>query len=224
MSPEKLIRKWIDELNRGDIKGLFIARKLDKNVELARMWDTPITEGALNMAWRAYFVKEGESYIGAVMEHENGLYVYMMPAYRKKGIASGVLKNIILPHLLQQQPLLRTYITKTGGSEQRYQTAKKLAQSVGFNLLQEDASGCRLMMDGSSLKERIYVKGINTPLTEERTKFLQSRIAYANSLLRTVQTELEYKCGNSLFSEELGSIVHALDKQHMKLPTAWFEK
>ncbi len=133
------------------------------------------------------------------------------------------LKKIILPHLLQRKPVLRTFLSKTS-NEKQYIINKKPALSVGFNILTEDNAGCRLIMDASSLKERIFINGINRSMHEGRKKVLKNRIYFSATLLSTVQTELEFTCGMSAYTEELNDLINLLNVQATKLDSAWLGK
>jgi len=219
MQPEKTIKKILDTLNHQNGKCQIVARSLADHIEFARLWDEPVTESSDIPFFDIYLIKEGTIYVGAVMEFDKGIYAYLSASYRKKGIMSSALKKVILPHLLQRQPVIRAFIGRSM-NERQYTIAKKLAISSGFNMLLEDHTGCRLMMDVTSLKERVFITGINKPLSEERKLFLKNRIGFATDLLSIVQTELEFSCGISAYSEELNDLIRLLEIQVDKLNDA----
>ncbi len=81
--------------------------------------------------------------------------------HRRKSNMSNALRQTILPHLLQQKPIIRLHIIQSGkGTDKTFNTARKLALAVGFEQLQGAGSGCRMTMDASRLKERVFIKGI----------------------------------------------------------------
>lgn len=226
MTPDKLARKWLDELNRGKVNDCVITRVLDDTVEQAKIWRMPPPNENMDDPVQAYFIKEkGGAYLGCVLEAANNLYAYTLPAQRRKGIMKTALKQLILPHLLQQVPVLRVHIGKVAGtSDKAYSIAKKLALGSGFDILRETNEGCRLILDGGKLKERIYIKGRNIRLPKEKIGTLKSRLMTATVMVKQVQTELEYKTGISGYSEDLNDLAAALSCHAEKIGTAWFDK
>ena len=225
MTPDRLIRKCLDDLNQQKATGQIITRQLTDKVELAKVWPVPLAEDNPAKPLQAYLIKESNLYIGAVLESDNGMFAYMLPTHRRKSKMSNALRQTILPHLLQHKPIIRLHISQSNsGVDKNFNAARKLALAVGFEELQGAASGCRMTMDASGLKERVFIKGQNTGISAERKATLKNRLSYAASLLIAVQTELEYKCGISGYSEELSDLIRALSGHTEKLDQAWFEK
>lgn len=224
MITDKFLKKTIDELNTAKVSGCITTRSLSGNVLLAKVWPEPITPDKLVQAITMYLIKNEAQYIGCVTD-EDILFAYMLPAYRRKGLMSEAMRAIILPHLLQQQPMLRLQLQVALFSSQKtYDCAKKLALAVGFEMLKEEPGACRMAMDASGLKERVYIKGENEPLSPTDLTVLKNKILYAATILSTVQTELEYKQGISGYSEELNDLLKMLFAHAGKLQSAWFEK
>jgi hypothetical protein len=93
--------------------------------------------------------------------------------------------------------------------------------SIGFEMLQEGPGDCRLAMGASGLKERVFIKRENAPLSAAEWSLLKNEMLYAATILSTVQTELEYKQGFSGYSEELNDLLKALFAHAGRLEGSW---
>jgi len=225
MDNTKFIKRILDDRNKNKFAGILITRRLSEKVQLAKIWAAPLSPDENIPPIQAYLVQKEKQYIGLVIEEDEGPYAFMRPAFRKKGFMSNALRQVILPHMLQQKPLLRLYLSAAKlGSDRQLNFAKKLALSVGFELLKEEPGSLRLVLDASRLKEHVFIKGENERLPKERLNALKKQIRYAASVLSMVQTELEYKRGISGYSEELGDWIKALFLHADKLEHAWFDK
>lgn len=199
------------DLNQHKITGPFISRELSDTVEIAKIWEKSVTEGTETSIIKVYLIKENSLYIGIVYELEYDLYCYMLPKYRKQGKMGNALIHTILPHLLQQKPILRTELnTSILGSEKNYDVAKRLARKVGFRALVENNNGCRMTMDASALLERKYIRGNYQKLSRETVLKMTTKIQYTIGLLEVIQSEIEYKCGFSAASEALNEQIKKL--------------
>lgn len=212
MKTDKTCKKLLNDLNLNKISGPVITRVLSECVEMAKIWERPIAEGLESQIFKAYLIKVKELYIGLVYEVEANLYAYLIPKYRKQGKMSGALISTILPHLLQQKPIIRTELNiSILGSERSYTIAKRLAKKVGFRALVENNNECRMTMDASALLERKYIRGNYLKLPRKEMQKMITTIQYTIGLLEVTQSELEYKCGFSATSEALNDIIKKLE-------------
>jgi hypothetical protein len=223
MTTDKPVKKLLDALNQKKAMGPVITRSLSESVEIAKIWNTPVVEGQVNEITKAYLIKEKGLYIGLATEIIGDLYVYMVPEHRKQGKTSIALTLTILPHLLQEKPIIRTTLSiAIMGSERNYKVAKKLADKVGFRALIENPSDCRMTMDASSLKNREYIRGVYQKLSKESMVKMNSKILYTIAILEVIQSELEYKCGFTATSEALNDQIKELNRFTVRLKYASF--
>ncbi|QES88552.1 hypothetical protein [Rhizosphaericola mali] len=164
-----------------------------------------------------YLLKEGPDYMGAVLERDTELFAYSVPTFRRKGIVKMALKEIILPHLLARNPILRTTLSRSLVSEKMYIAGKHLALAVGFEILKEENGQCRMLLDGTTLQKRVFVQGENIQLTPEEKKTIKNYIGKSGLYMSIAQCMLEYREGRSPLSEDLLEIVRNLSIQIQKV-------
>jgi|GEM_PF-1499989 len=222
MEQEKILKKILDGLNAGRGTGYFFKRPLADNVDQARIWMEKPTPERPVFPITAYLIRSDKKYAGGVLASES-LYAYMLTSMRRKSIMSTALRNIILPHFLQQRAIVRVSLSKAQLGERNYISARRLANAVGFEPFREQDNTCKFMIDASGLKQRELIKGVNIPFSDKDLERLKNHLLYALSHVQMIRTELEFRQGISAASEDLRELFEALREQAEKLPGAWFE-
>lgn len=209
MQQDRYIRTLLEQINSGKPPSGFhiVTRKLSEKVWLARIWLSEQNNTSMDV----YLLKEGPDYMGAVLEKDTELFAYSVPSVRRNGIVKTALKEIIIPHLLARNPILRTTLSRSLVSERMYIAGKHLALVVGFEILKEENGQCRMLLDGTKLQKRIFVQGENTPLAMEEKETIKKYIGRSKLYMSMAQCMLEYREGRSPLSEDLLDIIGELD-------------
>jgi hypothetical protein len=209
MQQDRYIRTLLEQINSGKSSSGFhiVTRKLSEKVWLARIWLSEENKVPMEI----YLLKEGSDYMGAVQEKDTQLFAYSVPSFRRKGIVKTALKEIIIPHLLARNPILRTTLSRSLVSEKMYTAGKHLALSVGFEILKEEDGLCRMLLDGTKLQKRIFIQGENIPLTSEEKATIKSYIGKSVLYMSIAQCMLEYREGRSPLSEDFLDIIRKLN-------------
>jgi len=215
MQQDRYIRTLLEQLNSSKPPSGFriVTRKLSEKVRLARIWLSEQNNNPMDI----YLLKEGPDYMGAVLEKDTELFAYSVPSVRRNGIVKTALKEIVIPHLLARNPILRTTLSRSLVSEKMYIAGKHLALAVGFEILKEEGGQCRMILDGTKLQKRIFVQGENIPLTMEENATIKSHIEKSVLYMSIAQCMLEYREGRSPLSEDLLEIVRNLSKQTQRV-------
>ena len=148
---EKHIIQLINKLNRFPNHKNCVKVAIGKNVELAHIWFKDGFSDS-HVPYTYFLIKENEKYVGAVLDMTNDLHWVILPKYRKKGHLSKALKQVVLPHILEEMPRLEQKISikRFEIGETNYQNSLKVALSVGFKQIDEE----NLVFDYNALDEK----------------------------------------------------------------------
>lgn len=150
---DKYIIQLINKLNRNPNHKDCVKVSIGKNVELAHIWEKENFSNS-HIPYTYFLIKENEKYVGAVLDMTNDLHWVILPKYRKKGHLSKALKQVVLPHILEEMPCLEQKISikRFEIGETNYQNSLKVALSVGFKQIDEE----NLVFDYNALDEKEY--------------------------------------------------------------------
>lgn len=150
---DKYIIQLINKLNRNPNHKDCVKVSIGKNVELAHIWEKENFSNS-HIPYTYFLIKENEKYVGAVLDMTNDLHWVILPKYRKKGHLSKALKQVVLPHILEEMPRLeqKISINRFEIGETNYQNSLKVALSVGFKQIDEE----NLVFDYNALDEKEY--------------------------------------------------------------------
>jgi hypothetical protein len=216
MQTEKYIRNLLEQLNNGKLtRSYLVTRKLSETVKLARIWK--MDEALSHIPVEIYLLVADGKYTGAVMEQDSEIFAYTSPSFRRKGLMKTCLKDTVLPHLLQRKPILRATLERSLLSDRMYMATKRLAASAGFEILSEQNGRCKLLLDGTVLQKRIYIAGINEPLSKDRRAEMKNFLAKITLFLSIVQANFEMTEGRSPLSEDLLDLLSVTKKIFSKI-------
>lgn len=219
---EQQFRAILEKLNRGRKGVLFFSRPLTDHVDLANGWITTKHPNDKTATFhgpnRYYLIREsrGDKYVGLVADaNQFELHWYVLPAYRNKGYMYSALKNVILPHLFQDnRPLQEISIDSKGLSAKNYTASTLLAKKLGFlNSKQADKDCYVLLPDAYQSHE--YFDGELAELDGLQAEELRSQMKHHFTQLQIIQSELEMKLGTTdevmLVKEEIQNLRNSFD-------------
>lgn len=220
MSNETLHR-LIDRANGAHGPEVILLRPLTDTVSLGKAWlEAPQLEQSsfLQSGQGIYLIRHAHlSWVGIVLDHrEKDLHVYMLPEYRGQHIMSTALRDIILPHLLQDREIQRITINSHNLSSKAVSSAVCTAQAAGFALVSspENEEDVLTMQYASASQNQLSVeKGNDTLFSQERIEQNHRNMVYHASCLAMLSAEVDLHLGDGTLAEtilDLASQVHDL--------------
>lgn len=115
-------------------------RPLTETVSVIRCWlamSRPDDADCLQPSYKAYLIRPPQqAYVGIVLDHgPPDLHVFMNPAHRGQYYLSTALREVILPHLLQDRDVQQITISRNSGRatfEAAWQAARGRPRAAGF--------------------------------------------------------------------------------------------
>ncbi len=209
----KSLKKILDEWKAGKVAGsVTMYRLLAPNVQLVQLWPEykPGESIPADLLPRIiYLILEDSQAVGAVEPQEDNLQAVMLTQWRSKGLFSKAMKEVILPHILQSKPLQRLQLQRSEYGDRRVEQLKKMALSMGFILLKEDAE-IRLVLDASKKKVTHFIGGKDQLLSPERKTAIRQELCYMAYRLLLIRSEMELTEGVSYNSDAIGDIIRNL--------------
>jgi len=193
---DKSIIQLIDKLNRyPDFKDC-IKVAIGKNVELAHIWYKDGFSDS-HIPYTYFLIKENDKYVGAVLDMTHDLHWVILPKYRKRGHLSTALKQVILPHILEEMPRVvqKISIKRNEIGVINYQNSLKVALNVGFKQLDEE----NLVFDYNALDCRNYeldyqYKGLTKEELDKQINGLQKIAKEINK----ISSKIEFAFGKQI--------------------------
>ncbi|WP_310560667.1 hypothetical protein [Flavobacterium sp.] len=193
---DKSIIQLIDKLNRyPDFKDC-IKVGIGKNVELAHIWYKDGFSDS-HIPYTYFLIKENDKYVGAVLDMTHDLHWVILPKYRKRGHLSTALKQVILPHILEEMPRVvqKISIKRNEIGVINYQNSLKVALNVGFKQLDEE----NLVFDYNALDCRNYeldyqYKGLTKEELDKQINELQKIAKEINK----ISSKIEFAFGKQI--------------------------
>lgn len=186
---DKYIIQLINKLNRFPNYKECVKVGIGKNVELAHIWYKDGFSDS-HIPYTYFLIKENEKYVGAVLDMTHDLHWVILPKYRKKGYLSKALKQVILPHILDETDRLEQKISikRYQIGDTNYQNSLKVALSVGFKQIDEE----NLVFDYNSLDEEEYqlnyqYKGLTKEEVDKQINELQKIAKKLNKISSTIE-------------------------------------
>ncbi len=209
----KSLKKILDEWKAGKVSGsVTMYRLLAPNVQLVQLWPEYKSGESIPadlLSRIIYLILEDSQAVGAVEPQEDNLQAVMLTQWRAKGIFSKAMKEVILPHILQSKPLQRLQLQRSEYGDRRVEQLKKMALSMGFILLKEDAE-IRLVLDASKKKVTHFIGGKDQLLSPERKTAIRQELCYMAYRLLLIRSEMELTEGVSYSSDAIGDIIRNL--------------
>jgi hypothetical protein len=182
------IEGYIDALNRNEFSEHIFRSILSDTVDYAKVWtDEPrgnvVNEGSYNF----YFIKNNVGvYVAAVLDMYSDLHVFVKKEYRKKGILSAAMNNVILPHL-----------SNTGRDKQVVtfedpNVGNYCVRNWGFALL--DDLSAEKNLSGCSSGEQKSLKGYKLHYSDFEK--IRAKIGKARLYITMVKEQLEASLGD----------------------------
>lgn len=186
---DKYIIQLINKLNRFPNHKDCVKVGIGKNVELAHIWYKDGFSDS-HIPYTYFLIKENEKYVGAVLDMTNDLHWVILPKHRKKGHLSKALKQVILPHILEEMPRIEQKISikRNEIGETNYQNSLKVALSVGFKQIDD----VNLVFDYNAIDDEEYCldymyKGLTKDELDKQINELQSIAESLNKINSTIE-------------------------------------
>ena len=190
----------IEAVNAGSAGDHVFAYRLKGNVSLARVWTTnPKTRRIDVQGNDFYLVHDAENgqCIGAVLDMQEDLHAFLKPEFRRKGIMSRSLREIILPHIFSKGRTLQKITF-------RDERGRLFAEKLGFVITDDTTAQVAATSAGTT----DFPKTVHAGLDRACIDTLCERLLDAACSIRKVRDELAIKMGGEL-SDSLSDL--ALD-------------
>lgn len=220
MSNETLI-DLIDRANGRPGEQVLFIRPLTDSVHLAKAWLKPpalLDTTAIINGFPLYLIRNPEQrYVGVVLDMgEADLHWLVLPAYRGKGYLSAALREVVLPHLLQERETQRISISRNFGVKV-FEASKRVAQAAGFVLEpkseMDEQNQVTMRYTPADPGELPIFDGRHRLISEERLQQLRHHFAFHANCLRVLGAEIEMQLGDFEFAEHISDLanqVHSL--------------
>ena len=190
------IEAIIDSVNSGSSVDRVFSYRLMDNVSFARVWSDLPRGKPINVDGYNFYLLHAETgeCIGAVLDMVTDLHAFIKEPFRRNGITSTALRNIILPHIFSRGRTDQDVTFRSG-------EARGLVLKLGFEITEEN----RARITANAVRKVDFPSIEYTGIDEERIAFLRKRLDIAVSLIRMVRDELGIRLGDYL-SERLSNI------------------
>ncbi len=196
------IAKIIRWSNKGDHTDRLFTRQLTGNVAKGIAWPRLPTGDVDRCGYNFFFIyDDSHMCIAAVLDMDQfDLHAYVTPAFRRRGIMSRALRDVILPHLAYEGRSIQNVTFKS-------QAGKYLAQAVGFTINTEGTGGS---INLAGLKTDSSAGHSPIPLSKNRFPMITRRIRHAEQLLQMVHQEIA--CAYTLESDIVAELENVIEQ------------
>lgn len=191
------IENIIDSVNDGSSIDYVFSHPLKDNVSFAKVWSHEAEQRIREFTgYNFYLIRDdNRQCIGAIFEMgEFDLHGWMKESFRRKGLMSKALREIVLPHIFSNGRREQKITFRSGDVP-----ALALIKKVGFDILEET----KAMISAGAVPRVEFDPIVHTGIDADRAKLLETKLLHAACALRMVRDELEIKLGDEL-SEDLG--------------------
>ncbi|HBW81570.1 MAG TPA: hypothetical protein DEF78_17465, partial [Sphingobacterium sp.] len=200
------LQEILDDANTGESASIH-RRELKKNVDIAKVWLEKTKNGVQFDPLPCFFIKNDDGlYVGIVYDMIYDLHWYISPNFRKRGLLTKSMREIILPYLSQTREKQSISIDSSQLIDLNYEASLKVAQNLGFQF--ESGKSYVLDLEKYSLEE--WIEGENNDLSQERIEFFKNQLETISYSLWKIQTEVEMNLGESVFTEEVLQLVEEI--------------
>ena len=147
------------------------------------------------------------------------LHWYLSPNFRKKGLLTKAMQEIILPSLSQFRGEQTISIDSSQLMDSNYEASLKVVQALGFQF----ESGKRYVLDLERYSSEEWIEGENNDLTQDRIEFLKDQLETISYSLWKIQTEVEMDLGESVFTEEVLQLVEEIKSKRNILQDEYWD-
>lgn len=189
---ETEMQKLIDDLNSGELKKIVHSQELNKNVIFANVWDEkPHDESKLvdGYEYRSFYLikKSTGEFIGLIYLMKDDLHWYLNKENRGNGCMTHVLKNTVIPHLLNYRKKIKISIDFE--SCEFAKKSEKLAIRCGFR---KDKDGSYYFSKRfSSAFSRTFTA--SDELSEDDYERLQKEVNVLLNRFKFMKSEIDMK-------------------------------
>ena len=197
------IEHLIDSLNAGQMSDRVYISSLTPKVDYARAWLEQRADGTPDRhSYEFYLIRDSDGlYVGAVLDMDYDLHVFVKPSHRKRGHLCTALDETILPRLLQRGRTVQTL------SFVNPEVASYFVRRLGFQMTPEGPGNGSIhaQKDLSVYAASPAIEPKYTGLSEGGFNAAELRIKEARRLLNMVKEQIEAAYGSldSLIIEEL---------------------
>lgn len=216
---DKNLQEILDDVNKGESASIH-KRQLKKNVDIAKVWLEKAKNGVQFDPLSCFLIKNDDGlFVGIVYDMIYDLHWYILPDYRKKGILTKAMREIILPFLSQSREKQMISIDSSQLMDSNYEASLKVAQALGFQL----ESGKKYVLDLERYSSEEWIEGENSDLSQDRIEFLKDRLESISYSLWKIQTEVEMNLGESVFTEEVLHLVEEIKSKRNILQDEYWD-
>lgn len=217
----KSIKKILTSLNQSKPGGYIVTRPLTDEVDYAKVWPglSSLEEPKVNRKdneapYTFYFLADNtKRYTAAVCVLENNLQWYLLPELRKGNLFSTLLKETVLPHILQHKPVQRLELNRPIIGEKVFILFRKIALSTGFTLVKERGGISLFAIEAASVGLKTYISGLNIGISKDRAHAIEAELQKMIQRLDIIRTEMIMKTGDWSSAMDYEKIIESLKER-----------
>lgn len=224
----------LNKMNRNPENDFYYLRPLSDNVIWAKIWlekPKPSDEiSSMVSPDKFYFIKNTDGvFVAIVYDMTSDLHWFVLPKYRKKGLLTKALKEIILFHLFQDRDKQRITIDINLIGKKNFKASESVALKLGFEKISDVNKTKSIFVKSEyflsvdEFQTDIYFGGKNTLVSETRMKEITRQINFISRSLWLIHTEVEMKFGKTDYSEDLEELIKEVKDHTWKFEDHWWE-
>jgi hypothetical protein len=190
------LERLIDQVQDGSASARVSVRPLLANVLIAKVWEE--LDGLALFAERGllvYFITEpvGGCVGACYWMGTNDFHVFLKEDYRGRGLMTNALRDVILPHVFQQEEHASQKATASPDS-------KRMLERLGFTPV-DGGDADQVSISRSQCKEVSFPAA--EPFTKEKKHALRRHFAVTACLMEQVRFQLESTAGTEDLRDDL---------------------
>lgn len=218
MTKEEL-QTILNKANKGDKKSIHL-RPLLNNVYLAKVWIRIKKTRSQFDPLSCYLLKNtANKFVGIVCDMRHDLHWYVSFQYRKQGLLTKAMKEVILFHLFQNRAMQSISITESEIGNKNYQASIKVATALGF----KKESDNKFILNADQYQSEELLFGDDTDITQDRICELKDELKKISYSLWKVQTEIEMALGESDCTTDIKQLVDEINDQVLIIEDTYWD-
>ena len=199
-------------------------KKLSESVDFALIWDELPNDNNEISNWTPdeyFLIKNGKQFVGVVYDMTSDLHWYLKEEFRKKGLLSKNLNEIIIPYLFRNRNKQRITIDKTQIGEENYNNSLNVAQRAGF--IKKNEKEFILENNESFFNKFLEISNNEIPpkMDIERMYEIRKKLFYVSKYILLIQNELEMHNFMIDYTDDLKNLSERIKKEVWEFEHQW---